>query len=135
MSVNKVILIGNVGKDPDIRYLDNNVCVANFPLATTDRAYTTRAGVQIPEKTEWHNIVLLYIEGKIRTRSWVDQSNITRYTTEIYADNMELLGRKNEQIGVSQVSQIDNPVQPSLTSPVQGSNVDSGNNDIDDLPF
>ena len=52
MSVNKVILIGNVGKDPDIRYLDNNVCVANFPLATTDRAYTTRAGVQIPEKTE-----------------------------------------------------------------------------------
>lgn len=50
MSVNKVILIGNVGKDPDIRYLDNNVCVANFPLATTDRAYTTRAGVQIPEK-------------------------------------------------------------------------------------
>ena len=52
MSVNKVILIGNVGKDPDIRYLDNNVCVANFPLATTDRAYTTREGVQIPEKTE-----------------------------------------------------------------------------------
>ena len=115
MSVNKVILIGNVGKDPDIRYLDNNVCVANFPLATTDRAYTTRAGVQIPEKTEWHNIVLwrglaeiaekyvrkgtqLYIEGKIRT-------------------------------------QIDKPVQPSITSPVQGSNVDSGNNDIDDLPF
>ena len=105
MSVNKVILIGNVGKDPDIRYLDNNVCVANFPLATTYRAYTTRAGVQIPEKTEWHNIVLwrglaeiaekyvrkgtqLYIEGKIRTRSWVDQSNITRYTTEIYAENM-----------------------------------------------
>ena len=79
--------------------------------------------------------ISLYIEGKIRTRSWVDQSNITRYTTEIYADNMELLGRKNEQIGVSQVSQIDNPVQPSLTSPVQGSNVDSGNNDIDDLPF
>lgn len=77
----------------------------------------------------------LYIEGKIRTRSWVDQSNITRYTTEIYADNMELLGRKNEQIGASPVSQIDNPVQPSLTSPVQGSNVDSGNNDIDDLPF
>ena len=107
---------------------------------------------RIPEKTEWHNIVLwrglaeiaekyvrkgtqLYIEGKIRTRSWVDQSNITRYTTEIYADNMELLGRKNEQIGASPVSQIDNPVQPSLTSPVQGSNVDSGNNDIDDLPF
>ena len=62
MSVNKVILIGNVGKDPDIRYLDNNVCVANFPLATTDRAYTTRAGVQIPEKTEWHNSVLWLVK-------------------------------------------------------------------------
>lgn len=152
MSVNKVLLIGNVGKDPDIRYLDNNVCVANFPLATTDRAYTTRAGVQIPEKTEWHNIVLwrglaevaekyvrkgsqLYIEGKIRTRSWVDQNNITRYTTEIYADNMELLGRKADQIGATSVPQIENPVQPSLNSPVENNGSDSGNNNIDDLPF
>lgn len=151
MSVNKVILIGNVGKDPDIRYLDNNVCVANFPLATTDRAYTTRAGIQIPEKTEWHNIVLwrglaeiaekyvrkgtqLYIEGKIRTRSWVDQNNITRYTTEIYADNMELLGRKNDQIGSSPVQQIDNPMQPTLNPPTQENGTDTDNN-IDDLPF
>ncbi len=152
MSVNKVILIGNVGKDPDIRYLDNNVCVANFPLATTDRAYTTRAGVQIPEKTEWHNIVLwrglaevaekyvrkgtqLYIEGKIRTRSWVDQNNITRYTTEIYADNMELLGRKNDQIGMAPVQQIDNPMQPTLNPPTQESGTEADNNNIDDLPF
>lgn len=58
MSVNKVILIGNVGKDPEVRYLDNNVAVANFPLATTERGYTTRAGVQVPDRTEWHNIVL-----------------------------------------------------------------------------
>lgn len=152
MSVNKVILIGNVGKDPDIRYLDNNVCVANFPLATTDRAYTTRAGIQIPEKTEWHNIVLwrglaevaekyvrkgsqLYIEGKIRTRSWVDQNNITRYTTEIYADNMELLGRKGDQIGAGSVPQIDNQMQPTLNSPAQNNETNSGNNNIDDLPF
>ena len=100
MSVNKVILIGNVGKDPDIRYLDNNVCVASFTLATTERGYTTSAGIQIPDKTEWHNIVLwrglakiteqyvkkgtqVYIEGKLRTRSWDDQNGIRRYTTEI----------------------------------------------------
>lgn len=58
MSVNKVILIGNVGKDPDVRYLENNVCVANFTLATTERGYTTQSGIQIPDKTEWHNIVV-----------------------------------------------------------------------------
>ena len=86
MSVNKVILIGNVGKDPDVRYLENNVCVANFTLATTERGYTTQSGIQIPDKTEWHNIVVwrglaeiaekyvrkgtqLYIEGKIRTKT------------------------------------------------------------------
>ena len=95
MSVNKVILIGNVGKDPDVRYLENNVCVANFTLATTERGYTTQSGIQIPDKTEWHNIVVwrglaeiaekyvrkgtqLYIEGKIRTRSWEDQNKIRR---------------------------------------------------------
>ena len=101
MSVNKVILIGNVGKDPDVRYLENNVCVANFTLATTERGYTTQSGIQIPDKTEWHNIVVwrglaeiaekyvrkgtqLYIEGKIRTRSWEDQNKIRRYTTWSY---------------------------------------------------
>ncbi len=109
MSVNKVILIGNVGKDPDVRYLENNVCVANFTLATTERGYTTQSGIQIPDKTEWHNIVVwrglaeiaekyvrkgtqLYIEGKIRTRSWEDQNKIRRYTTEIYVDNSGIIG-------------------------------------------
>lgn len=128
MSVNKVILVGNVGKDPDIRYVESGVCVANFPLATSDRAYTTRSGVQVPERTEWHNIVLwrglaevaekyvrkgtqLYIEGKIRTRSWVDAAtNQTRYITEIYADNMELLGRRQE--GGQPVS--DTPAAPQV---------------------
>ena len=140
MSVNKVILIGNVGKDPDIRYLDNNVCVANFPLATTDRAYTTRAGVQIPEKTEWHNIVLwrnlaqiaekyvrkgmmLYIEGRIRTRSWDDQNGVKRYTTEIYGDNFQMLSRKQ-----------DNGDKPQDTHMPQAPDL-SGGDDSDDLPF
>ncbi len=114
MSVNKVILIGNVGKDPEVRYLDSKMCVANFTLATTERGYTTSTGVQVPERTEWHNIVVwrglaevaekyvrkgtqLYIEGKIRSRSWEDQQGIRRYITEIYADNMNLLGRKEQE--------------------------------------
>jgi len=112
MSVNKVILVGNVGKDPEVRYLDKNVAVANFSLATTDRAYTTQNGVQVPERTEWHNIVAwrslaemtekyvrkgtqLYIEGKIQTRSW-EKDGIKRYSTEIYADTIQLLGKKPE---------------------------------------
>jgi len=112
MSVNKVILIGNVGKDPEVRYLDKNVAVASFTLATTERGYTMQNGTQVPERTEWHNIVAwrglaeitekfvkkgtqLYIEGKIQTRSW-EKDGIKRYTTEILADNMQLLGRKPE---------------------------------------
>jgi single stranded DNA-binding protein (ssb) len=103
MSVNKVILIGNVGKDPDVRYLDSGVAVANFTLATSDKGYTLANGTQVPERTEWHNIVLwrglaevaekyvhkgdkLYIEGKIRTRSYDDPSGAKRYITEIFAD-------------------------------------------------
>ena len=58
MAINKVILIGNVGKDPDVRYLDNGVAVANFPLATSERGYTLANGTQVPERTEWHNLVL-----------------------------------------------------------------------------
>ena len=113
MSVNKVILIGNVGRDPDVRHLDNNVSVASFSLATTERGFTTQNGVQVPEKTEWHNIVAwrglaklaeeyikkgspIYVEGKIRSRSWEDQNGVKRYTTEIFADNIELLGRKGD---------------------------------------
>ena len=108
MSVNKVILIGNVGKDPDVRYLDTGIAVATFSLATTDRAYTLQNGTQVPERTEWHNIVLwrglaqtaekyvrkgdkLYIEGKIRSRSYDDQNGIKRTIVEIFADNMEML--------------------------------------------
>ncbi len=156
MSVNKVILIGNVGRDPEVRYLENNVCVANFTLATTERGYTTQGGVQIPDKTEWHNIVVwrglaevaekyvrkgtqLYIEGKIRTRSWEDQNKIRRFTTEIYVDTMELLGRRE---GQSTASTAPAPVaaqpQPVQNNPVPASPAytaapqNSGN---DDLPF
>ena len=111
MSVNKVILIGNVGKDPDVRHLDRNVAVANMVLATTERAYTLQNGTQVPERTEWHNIVLwgglaevaecyvhkgdrIYIEGKIRTNTYEDQNGIRRYRTEILAETMEMLSSR-----------------------------------------
>lgn len=113
MSVNRVILVGYVGKDPGIKYQSEGNLIASFSLATTDRAYTTASGVQVPEKTEWHNIVMwgknaeiaekyikkgtqLYIEGKIRTRVWEDKNQIKRYVTEIYVDSFDFLGRKPE---------------------------------------
>ena len=116
MSLNKVQLIGNVGKDPEVRYLDSGMAVATFPLATTDRAYTLTNGTQVPERTEWHNIVLwrnlaeiaekyvhkgdkLYIEGKIRSRSYDDQNGVKRYIVEIFGDNMEMLTPRQQQQG------------------------------------
>lgn len=116
MSVNKVILIGNVGKDPDVRYLENNVRVANFPLATTERGYTMSNGTQVPDRTEWHTIVVwrglaevaekyvrkgarLYIEGKIKSRTYEDKTGNRRYITEIYAEDMQILTRPQNQDG------------------------------------
>ena len=134
MSVNKVILIGNVGKDPDVRYLDSGVAVATFSLATTERGYTLQNGTQVPDRTEWHNIVLwrglaqtaekyvhkgdkLYIEGKIRSRSYDDQNGVKRTIVEIFADNMEMLTPR----GVSQAPSAG-PVQqqPVVENPSEG---------------
>ena len=115
MSVNKVILLGNVGRDPEVRYLDSGVAVATFSLATTERGYTLQNGTQVPDRTEWHNIVLwrglaetaekyvhkgdkLYIEGKIRTRSYDDQTGAKRYVTEVFADTMEMLTPKSASV-------------------------------------
>ncbi len=113
MSLNKAMLIGNVGRDPEVRYLEGNngAKVATFTLATTER-YRDRNG-ETRENTEWHNIVAwrntadvverfvkkgtqVYIEGRIRTRSWDDQSGNKRYTTEIIADTLQLLGKKSD---------------------------------------
>ncbi len=116
MSVNKVILIGNAGRDPEVRYLDNGVAVATLTLATSERGYTLQNGTQVPERTEWHNIVLwrglaevaekyvhkgdkLYIEGKLRTRSYDDQNGVKRYVVEIFADNMEMLSAPRQGVG------------------------------------
>ena len=129
MSLNKAMLIGNVGRDPEVRYLDGkdgNAKVATFTLATTER-YRDRNG-ETRENTEWHNIVAwrstadvverfvrkgtqLYIEGRIRTRSWDDQTGNKRYTTEIIADTLQLLGKKS-----------DNPATQQGGYPQQGQN-------------
>ena len=118
MAVNRVFLLGNVGSDPEIRE-SNGGKFATFRLATTDKGYTKRDGTQVPERTEWHNIVAnsnivgvienyvrkgtkLYIEGKLRTRKYTARDNTERTVTEIYIDNMELLGGKPQEQNANQ---------------------------------
>jgi len=151
MSINKAILVGNVGKDPDIRYFDRDNdkknAVASFTLATTERGYTLANGTQVPDRTEWHNIVAwrglaelaekyirkgsqIYVEGKITTRSW-EKDGVTRYTTEIVADNIQLLGTRRSD---GQPEATAAPVaSPKGTTPVPEL-PDSGGSS-DDLPF
>lgn len=150
MSVNKVILIGNVGKDPETRYLDNNLVVCRFPLATSE-AYKNRSGETVTA-TEWHNIVLwnklaeiaekyvvkgkqLYIEGRIRTRSWEDKEGNKRYTTEINADNMQMLGRKSDDDSSSSQSSQDNYQNDDRSEPNKFDSSENSDNGSDDLPF
>lgn len=147
MSVNKVILLGNVGKEPEVRYLNTGVAVATFPLATSDRAYTSANGTVVPERTEWHNIVIwgknaevveryvrkgdkLYLEGKIRTRSYSDKNGIQRYIVEIFVDNMEMLSpRSTQPEGNAPQAQA---ASQQASQPMQQQSADSL---TDDLPF
>jgi len=140
MGINKVILVGNVGKDPEVRHLDSGVAVASFSLATSE-TYKNKDGQKVTN-TEWHNIVLwrglaeiaekyvkkgnpLYIEGKIRTRSWDDKDGNKRYTTEIIADNMQMLGSK-------QSSEEEASSAPESAAAVDIENIPA---EGDDLPF
>ena len=168
MSLNKVMLIGNVGKDPEVRYLENNPSaqpganpkVAQFPLATTER-FRDRNG-ETRENTEWHNIVAwrgladlaekyirkgsqIFIEGQIRTRSWTDQAGAKQYRTEIVANAIQLLGKKqdnpaNQTVGGQAWSQPQNgppagyqqqSAQPQPAAPEYPSSGEV----MDDLPF
>ncbi len=151
MSVNKVILVGNVGKDPEIRHLDTGVAVANFPLATSE-TYTAKNGEKVTT-TEWHNIVLwrglaevaekyvtkgkqLYIEGKIRTRSYDDKDGNKKYMTEIYGETMQMLGTKaDDKSGANPYSQNQgNQSNKEQESKPNDPEMDDLGND-DDLPF
>ena len=116
--MNKALLIGNVGKDPEVRYYEQDQAVAQVVLATTERGFTLQNGTQVPDRTEWHNVVFyrgmakvvekyvrkgdkLYVEGKIRSRSYDDQKGVRRYVTEIVAENMEMLSPKGNNGNVS----------------------------------
>lgn len=142
MSVNKVILIGNVGKDPDVRHLENNVTVARFTLATSE-SYKKSNG-EVVKTTEWHNIVLwrglaqvaekyikkglqIYIEGKIRSRSYDDKDGNKRYITEIQGDNLTLLG-KRENSDSNQAAPVNDLETNNQIDINQGT-------PTDDLPF
>ena len=141
MSVNKVILIGNVGVEPEVRYYDSGQAVATLRLATTERGYTMQNGTQVPDRTEWHNVVVwnrlaqvvekyvhkgdkLYIEGKIRSRSYDDQNGVKRYVVEIYTDNMEMLTSRSTTPPQSGGDQGKQPVQQPVAE-----------NTSNDLPF
>lgn len=143
-SVNKVILLGNVGKDPEVKYLEKDVAVAKFSLATSE-TYTNKNGEKITT-TEWHNIVLwkglakvaesyvkkgsqIYIEGRIRTRTYQDENNNTKYFTEINGDNMILLGKKEHSENEAPKNESSHVNEPIANSP------DLSNSSDNDLPF
>ena len=141
--VNKVILIGRLGKVPEVSHLDNGAVVANFSIATSE-SYKDRTTGEKKEITEWHNIVLwrglaeiaqkflrkgdmVYIEGKLRTRSW-EKDGVTRYTSEIVGDNMTMLSSKSSGGGSDYSSQERSSSEPArATAPTDSS--------TDDLPF
>jgi single-strand DNA-binding protein len=151
-SVNKVILVGHLGKDPELRYLEGNVSVASFPLATSETF--NKDGKKV-EQTEWHNIVmwrgladvaakylskgrLVYIEGKLRTRSYEDKEGIRRYTTEIVAESFNILGRKSdfENSNNSNSSSSNTNAAGTTNNTAQEQSVDFTENETDDgLPF
>lgn len=145
-SINKAILIGNLGGDPEVRYLEGGQAVANFTLAT-NRVYTTRENEK-REETEWHRIVLwgklaeiaekylkkgktIYVEGRLRTRQWQDKDGVTKYTTEIVGETMTMLGGNPRE---------DESGQKQHTTPKPSSEKTTApslppNDPADDLPF
>lgn len=128
------MLIGNVGKHPEVRYIENGVCTAQVSLATTTKGYVLPNGTQIPDRTEWHNLLFwrrsaeivekyvrkgdkLFVEGELRTRNYTDKQGLTRYITEIWVSNMEMLtpkGQREEAEGAPSVA----PQQPIASQPM-----------------
>ncbi|MEJ7778079.1 MAG: single-stranded DNA-binding protein [Daejeonella sp.] len=148
--INKVILVGHLGKDPEVRHLEGNVTVASFPLATSETY--NKDGRKI-EQTEWHNIVmwrgladvaakylqkgkLVYIEGKLRTRSFEDKEGHKKYTTEIVAENFTMLGRKSDFDGghAENTAHTENNTQ-SKAEEDQPMDYNRSGNAEDDVPF
>lgn len=146
-SVNKVILVGNLGADPEVRYLPSGDAVANIRIATTDR-YKDKASGEYKEVTEWHRVNFfgrlaeivaeflkkgssVYIEGRIRTRKWQDQGGQDRYSTEIVADQMQMLGGRGEGGGEQAPRQQQDKPKQRQQQPAQS----GGEFPDDDIPF
>ncbi|MCL2727302.1 MAG: single-stranded DNA-binding protein [Bacteroidales bacterium] len=144
MTLNKVMLIGNVGKDPEPRHLENGTIFVTITVATSER-YKDRNG-EVREQTEWHNVVCwrslaeivekyvrkgtqVYVEGKLRSRSWEDQSGQKRYVTEVVADTLLLLGRRPEPSGGGALPHAPAP-KAIPANPMEGVSTP-----LDDLPF
>jgi single-strand DNA-binding protein len=152
--INKVILVGNLGKDPEVRYLEGGTAVANFPIATSE-TFKDRTSGERKTNTEWHNIVVwrglaeiaekylkkgsqIYLEGKLRTRQWQDKDGNNRYTTEVIADNLQMLGRKEDSTaGSTTPTNTPTDMQDSVKTenPAPSPEVDKKNDRVDDLPF
>ena len=147
--VNKVILVGRLGRDPEVRHLENGAAVANFSIATSE-TYKDRNTGERREQTEWHNIVLwrgladvaerylkkgdmIYVEGKLRTRSW-EKDGVTRYTTDVVGDNMTMLSGRSDGQPQNQGS-YQEPAAASSPSPAPSPATPATDDVTDDLPF
>jgi single-strand DNA-binding protein len=143
--INKVILVGNLGKDPEVRYLEGGTAVANFSIATSE-TFKDRNSGEKKTNTEWHNVVLwrglaeiaekylkkgmqVYVEGKLRTRQWQDKDGNNRYTTEIVGDNLQMLGRRDESGALAPTPSNTQPSAPATPD------LPASTDEVDDLPF
>jgi single-strand DNA-binding protein len=152
MSVNKAILVGRLGQDPDVRYMPNETAVCNFSIATS-RSYKDKAGEKV-EKTEWHRIVMfgklaeiakeylkkgsqVFLEGRLQTRKWQTKEGQDRYTTEIVADTMQMLGGRDSSSGETKASDDSFDQEPSKKdkSETPSPAAESFDQFEDDIPF
>ena len=148
-SVNKVLIVGNLGRDPEMRTFPNGDKVANVTIATTDK-WKDKASGEAREATEWHRVSFngrlaeiveqylrkgsqVYVEGSLRTRKWTDQSGVEKYSTEIRADQMQMLGGKSggSDATAPTPQRQAPPPKPAPPAPPAGSGFD----DMDDIPF
>lgn len=146
-SINKVILIGNLGKDPETRYMSNGEAVTNISIATTD-TWKDKSGTK-QEKTEWHRVTFyrrlaeiageylkkgqsVYVEGRLETRKWTDKSGVDRYTTEVIANEMKMLGSKSGSDSFEPVNKEQDSVAPKSDASKSGTGFDDMD---DDIPF
>ncbi len=146
-SINKVILIGNLGRDPETRYMSNGEAVTNISIATTD-TWKDKSGAK-QEKTEWHRVTFyrrlaeiageylkkgqsVYVEGRLETRKWTDKSGVDRYTTEVIANEMKMLGSKSGSDSFEPMNKEQDRVAPQADASKGGTGFDDMD---DDIPF